>query len=222
MKQLLILIVLLAAPRFVFSQEKEDPSKMFRDVVALEVDRSKFAPKAPPTSPPVEETHKKGKKKKHVEVPVEPAPDTLSPMMPAPSGEIVKRAQNWYSLKTTKFTKSNGANSGKTVSCLVTFPFKQKVLNPENDVDGKITMEVLIEAKEGKYRYTVKNLKHKANKQGMSGGDVYAIVPECGSMVMNDRTWKHIKSEAIAGAQLVIEDLKEKMKEEVASDKDEW
>lgn len=213
---------LTLGPVLTQAQEKEDASKMFRDVVPVEVDRTKFAPpKQTPPPPPADEKGKKGKKKQPVVV-EEPAPDTLGPMMPAPSEELVKRAQNWYGTKTTKFTKSNGANSGKTVSCVVTFPYKQKILNPENDVDGKISMEVIVEAKEGKYRYTVKNLKHKANKQGMSGGDVYAIVPECGSMNMNDRTWKHIKSAAIANAQIVVEDLKAKMKEEVQSEKDEW
>jgi hypothetical protein len=221
MKQILIGLLVAICPLFILGQEKEDPSKMFRDIVFLEVDRAKFSPAKPNSpTPPDEDKGKKGKKKK-VEI-VEPAADTLGPMMPAPPEEIVKRAQNWYNSKNTKFVKSNGANVGNTVSCLITFPYKQKVLNPENDVDGKITMEVLVDAKDGKYRYTVKSLKHKANKQGMSGGDVYAVVPECGSMNVNDRTWKHIKAAAFANAQVVIDDLKAKMKEDIASEKEEW
>lgn len=224
-KHVFIFLALTISPFFFSAQEKEDPSKMFRDVVTLQVDRAKFAPATPPvtTHTVAEEKGKKGHKKPHVEeTPAESAPDTLSPMIPAPAGEIVKRAQNWYVQKSTKFTKSNGANTGKDVTCTVTFPFKQKQLNPENAVDGKITMDVIIEAKEGKYRYTVKNLKHIAAKPEMTGGDVYAKVPEAGSMSINDGTWKHIKAEAFADAKMVIDDLKAKMAEEVKSDKDEW
>jgi hypothetical protein len=216
---ILLFSFFLFSARFV-AQEKEDPTKMFRDVVTVEVDRAKFAPPKPAAPTPTVDPKKK--KKQVEETPAEPAPDTLGPLMPAPPEEIVKRAQNWYTLKNPKFEKAGGTNSGKTVSCNVSFNFKQKILNPENDVDGKIVMDVIIEAKEGKYRYTIKNLKHKATRQGMSGGDIYAVVPECGSMSLNDRTWKHIKAEAFADAQLVIDDLKTKMREEVKAEKDEW
>ncbi|MCE3227982.1 MAG: hypothetical protein K0S32_2533 [Bacteroidetes bacterium] len=223
-KRVLIVASFFTLPFAAVSQgEKEDPTKMFRDVVPVQVDRSKFAPATPPTPTVEATTDAKGKKKKKVEEPpVEPAPDTLSPMIPAPSAEIVKRAQNWYMEKNTKFTKTNGSNSGKSVSCNVQFVYKQKLLNPENDVDGKFTMDVIIEAKEGKYRYTVKNIKHVANKQGMSGGDIYAKIPEAGSMAITDRTWKHLKSDAFACAKIVIDDFKAKIAEEVPDNKDEW
>ncbi len=219
LKQILIFFPLFFSSFIVSSQEKEDESKMIRDIVVVEVERAKFAPKPPP--PPVTEI--KGKKhKKVVEEPVEPVADTLPPLMPAPAQEVLKRAQSWYTAKSSKFVKANGANSGKSVSCNISFIYKQKLLNPENEVDGKITMDILIDAKEGKYRYTIKNIKHKANKQGMSGGDIYAVVPECGSLNVNDRTWKQIKTQSFINAQLVVEDLKAAMKEEVHSDKEEW
>lgn len=195
---------------------------MIRDIVNVEVDRAKFAPKPPPPPPPTVDPKAKKKKQVVEEPPAEPAPDTLPPTMPAPSQEILKRAQAWYIEKAPKYIKGNGSNSGKSVTCNATFVFKQKILNPENDVDGKITMDVIIEAKEGKYRYTIKNIKHQANKPGMSGGDVYAVVPECGSLNLSDRTWKLIKSEAFANAQVVVSDMKEFMKNEVNEKKDEW
>jgi hypothetical protein len=218
-KQILLFFFLFFSVNVFLAQEKEDTEKMIRDVVNVEVERAKYAPKPPPPPPPVVDPKKK---KKQVEVPVETPLDTLPPMMPAPAAEILKRAQHWYTLKAKKFVKANGGNTGKSVTCNVTFIYKQKILNPENEVDGKITMDVIIDAKEGKYRYTIKNIKHKANKQGMSGGDVYAIVPECGSMSVTDRTWKQIKTEAFNDAQLVIEDFKAIMKEEVNENKDEW
>lgn len=221
----LIFLALLSSPFVSFSQEIEDEKKMIRDIVTLEVERAKYAPKAAVVTPTVAEVKdKKGHviKKQVVETPVEEVPDTLPPLMPAPQGEILKRAQNWYTLKTKKFVKAGGTNSGKSVSCNVTFVFKQKVLNPENDVDGKISMDIIIEAKEGKYRYTIKNIKHVATKKGMSGGDIYAEVPEAGSMSINDKTWKHIRSESFGYAKILTDDLKAAMKQEAGSTKEEW
>lgn len=222
-KQVVTFLALVSLPFVSVSQEKEkeDVSKMFRDVVTLDVSRAEYAPAVPVATPTV--AGKKGKKKQVVEeIPMEPAPDTLSETIPAPLGEVTKRAQNWYAQKHPKFTKEGGANTGNNVTCNVTFPFRQKQLNPENAVDGKITMDVLIEAKEGKYRYTIKNIKHVASKPGMSCGDIYAKVPEAGSMSVTDLTWKHIKSAAFADAKIVIDDIKAKMAEGVTSEKDEW
>lgn len=178
--------------------QKEDESKMIREVVSLEVER----PKLTNPNPDV--------------------PDTLPPTMPAPEAEVLKRAENWYKVKHVNYEKSSGATSGKSVACKAIFVFKQKVLNPENDVDGKILMDVLIEAKEGKYRYTVKNITHKANKPGMDCGDVYGKIPACGSMKVNDLTWKHIKSAAFTNAKMLVADLKTKMKISSEDAKDEW
>lgn len=226
-KYFLILVLFAVNLSLVGQEEKDDEKKMIREVVKLDVDKNKFAPPKPAPAEPVAET--KGKKgKKHAEEPPPPppveegVPDTTNPFIPAPVGEVLKRAQHWYTLKNDKIKKSNGTNAGQTVSCNLSFPFKQKILNPENDVDGTITMDLVIEAKEGKYRYTIKNIKHKANKAGMSGGDVYGTVPECGSMKVSDKTWKLIKKEAFTDAQLVVEDLKEKMNKEVETKKDEW
>ncbi len=231
MKKSVLAIIFLTINLILAAQETKNPQgdNTIKEVVTLEVERAKYAPKPAP-APKVEPvaTEQKGKKKKKaeqivVEPPVEEAtPDTLPSTMPAPLAEIVKRAQAWYNLKNTKFEKSNGTNTGSNVNCTLAFVFKQKVLNPENDVDGKITMDLTIEAKEGKYRYIIKNIKHKANKPGMSGGDIYAKVPECGSMKVNDITWKHIKSESAAFAKLAADDIKLRMKEELDANKDEW
>lgn len=218
----LLLTLSVFASTLLFSQEekKEDAAKMIREVVNVEVDRAKFAPK--PVAVPQPSVDPKKKKKQEEETPAEAPADTLPPTMPAPSEELVKRAQAWYLEKALKYEKVNGSNAGKNVSCQVVFNFKQKILNPENDVDGKIKMELIVEAKEGKYRYTVKNIKHVANKPGMSGGDIYNVVPECGSLNLSDRTWKIIKTESMNDAQLVIKELKEFMKNELDEKKDEW
>jgi len=221
-KRFLLALTLFISPLFIFAQEEaqeEDPAKMVRETITVLVDKAKFAP-VPVAH--VEESGKKGKKKKkHVEH-VEAAPDTGNSMIPAPSSEIVKRAQNWYKTKAPKYKKINGTNAGSNVNCAVTFVYKQKILNPENEVDGMITMDVVIEAKEGKYRYTVKNIKHQATKAGMSGGDIFLNVPECGSMKITDQTWKQIRSAARGNIAVVVDDLKAKMKEDGDKKKDDW
>jgi hypothetical protein len=225
MKKILLVLVFILTNFIVSAQEKEDESKLIREIVKLEVDKTKFAAPKPEPVAVVETTGKKGKKKPPVEEPppVEAGePDTANPFIPAPQAEVLKRAQNWYTLKNPKIKKSNGSNSGKSVTCNLSFPYKQKQLNPESEVDGTIMMELVIEAKEGKYRYTIKNIKHQASKSGMSCGDIYAVVPECGSMKVSDKTWKLIKKEAFTNAQFVADDLKAIMIKDLDSKKDDW
>ena len=85
-------------------------------------------------------------------------------------------------------------------------------------------MTITVEAKEGKYRYTINNIKHKATIAESSGGDIYALVPECGSMKISDLSWKHIKSGAFADAKMVADDLKAIMAKFSgdAPKKDDW
>jgi len=219
-KKILLTLALFVSPFFIFSQEEEeDEKKMVRGVESVMVDKAKFA--APPPPPPATDPKGKKKKKKYEE-PVEVAPDTGNPMMPAPVSEIIKRAKNWDKTKHPKYKKTNVSSTGSTISCTATFVYKQKILNPENAVDGHLIMDVVIDAKEGKYRYTIKNIHHKANKQGMSGGDIYLPIPEAGSMKITDQTWKHIRSAAYADIQIVLDDLKAKMKEDGDKKKDDW
>ncbi len=219
-KRIFLLFTLIILPTLVFSQEEEeDETKMVREIINVTVDKAKFAA---PTPPPVVESGKKGKKKPQ-EVVEPPAADTSNPMIPAPSGEINKRTHHWYIAKAKKYTKSNGTHTGNNTTCNISFVYKQKLLNPENEVDGHITMDIVIEAKEGKYRYTVKNIKHKANKDGMSGGDIFLKVPEAGSMKITDQTWKFIRSAANADIKLVTDDLKAVMKQDGdRKKKDDW
>jgi hypothetical protein len=223
-RKIILTSLLTASASFAFSQtdKKEDESKMVREVINVQVDKAKFAAPVPPA--PAEPTGKNGKKKPAEAPPAEAAPDTSSPVIPAPVSELIKRAQNWSNdTKSTKYTKSNCTGGSSTV-CQVSFPYKIKELNPTDKVEGEITMTVTIDAKEGKYRYTINNIKHKANVADGSGGDVYSAVPECGSMKLSDLSWKHIKSAAFADAKLVADDLKDKMAQLSgdAPKKDDW
>ncbi|MBS1647412.1 MAG: hypothetical protein JST67_08740 [Bacteroidetes bacterium] len=189
----------------VFAQEqaKEDESKMIREVVNLQVDKTQFAVKPAPV------TTKKGKKT--IE-PAEAAPDTSNPLIPAPLSEIQKRMQNYAAAKAAgKYSKENCSHNGNTATCQAVFEYKTKELNPTEKVDGKITMTITIEAKEGKYRYTINNIKHVANDGLTSGGDVYNVVPECGSNKLSSVTWKRIKGAALGDARMVADELKAMM-----------
>lgn len=225
-KQIILTSLFTVSATFAFSQsdKKDDESKMMREVINVQVDKVKYAAPAAPAAPAVENT-KNGKKKTAEAPPAEPPVDTTGPSMPAPANELVKRAKLWSEdNKSTKYTKSGCGTNGSSTVCQVSFPYKIKELNPTDKVEGEIVMTVTIEAKEGKYRYTVNNIKHKANVSETSGGDVYLPVPECGSMKLSDLSWKHIKSAAFADAKMVVDDLKAKMMLDSgdAPKKDDW
>ena len=138
--------------------------------------------------------------------------------------EILKRAVNFVKLESTKYTKGNGVTTGSKAECVVTFNYKPKELNPVADVQGTITMHVSIDAKEGKYRYTISKLSHNAKNGDYTGGDVYSEVPKCGSMKLPPELWKRIRSEAFKQSGIIANDIKEAML--ISSSKpvnaDEW
>lgn len=140
------------------------------------------------------------------------------------SSEILKRAINFVKMESTKYTKGNRVTTGSKAECVATFNYKPKELNPAADVQGSITMHLSIEAKEGKYRYTISKINHNAKNAEFSGGDVYNEVPACGSMKLPTELWKKIKSEAIKQSGVVVNDLKEAMKISSTTpvNSDEW
>jgi hypothetical protein len=149
--------------------------------------------------------------------------DTSGPKEMA-SSEILKRAINFMKIESKKYTKGNAITTGSKAECVITFKYKPKELNPKADVQGSITMHVSIEAKTGKYRYTISKLQHHAIKGDLSGGDAYNEVPTCGSLNMPLDLWKRIRGEAIQKTSVVIDDLKEAMKVSSATpvNADEW
>lgn len=149
--------------------------------------------------------------------------DTGAPKLMAQT-EILKRAVNWVKLENPRYVKATGVTSGSKAECVVTFKYKPKELNPEADVEGTFNMHVSIEAKEGKYRYTVSKIMHNAKNGNFTGGDVQNDVPKCGSLKLGADLWKKMRSEALKDANIVIADLKEGMKKPSteAVNTDEW
>lgn len=140
-----------------------------------------------------------------------------------PSSELLNRAINWVKAESTKYLKKGGTSTGSKAECMASFSVKPKELNPEVDYTGKIVMKVVIECKDSKYRYTVSEIKHISKSGKTNGGSIDNVVPECGSMVMKDMTWKKLKGEALRNASLVVADLKEGMKKVSTEVKtDEW
>jgi 3-hydroxymyristoyl/3-hydroxydecanoyl-(acyl carrier protein) dehydratase len=82
-RKIILTSILTASAICVFSQnkEKEDETKMVREVISVQVDKAKFVAPVVPTPPPVVTTDKHGKKKiTETPPPAEAAPDTSSPM----------------------------------------------------------------------------------------------------------------------------------------------
>ena len=214
-----IFLLVLFITSHLFGQE-EDKSKMIREVIAVEVERP---PKVETPKTETTSTDKKGKKKDQEEPPAEEVIDTLSPTIPAPATELKKRAEAWYNIKNQKFSKSGGAIGASAVNCMVNFYFKPKELNPKYDTEGEITMNVSIDWKEGKYRYTIDKIEHKAKRGVSTGGNIYEVIPACGSMKLDDIVWKQIKSVALENAKIVANDIKSNMsKSPKTENKDDW
>ena len=76
------------------------------------------------------------------------------------SSELLKRAVHWVKLESTLYGKTGGITTGSKAECLITFRVKPKELNPQCDYTGKITMKVIIECKDSKYRYTITHIQH--------------------------------------------------------------
>lgn len=149
--------------------------------------------------------------------------DTNPPKGMAAS-EILKRAVNFVKMENKKYTKGNGVTTGSKAECVVTFAYKPKELNPTADVQGTITMHLSIDAKEGKYRYTISKLNHNAKNGDYTGGDIYGEVPKCGSMKLPPDMWKRLKSEAFKQSAILANDVKEAMKISSTTpvNSDEW
>jgi len=138
------------------------------------------------------------------------------------ASELLKRAVNWVKLENARYEKTNGVTTSDKAECFVKFVVKPKELNPECDYTGTISLKVVIDCKDNKYRYTVSHIKHLSKSGKTTGGSIDNVVPECGSMIMSDVIWKKVRGEGIKSANIVINDLKEAMKLDSKLPKDEW
>lgn len=140
-----------------------------------------------------------------------------------PASALMARAVAWIKADSDKYRKTSGTTTGNKAECMASFPVKPKELNPEVDYTGKITMKVLIECKDSRYRYTVSEIRHESKSGRTTAGSIDNIVPECGSVAMHDLVWKKLKGEALRDAAMVVSDLKKGMSEDpVEVNEDDW
>jgi hypothetical protein len=140
-----------------------------------------------------------------------------------PSSELLKRAVNWIKVDGGNFKKAGGNTTGNKAECSVAFPVKAKELNPQVDYSGKITMKVVIECKDSKYRYTISDIRHVSKSGNYDGGSVDNTYPDCGSQTMNEVIWKRLRAEALRNAVSVVTDLKGGMtKDSKEANKEDW
>jgi len=141
----------------------------------------------------------------------------------APESELVKRVMIWLKAVNPKYIKSGGGATGNKVESDVSFAVKPKELNPETDYTGKITMKIVIECKENRWKYTISDIKHVSKNGESSGGSIDNVVPDCGSMNLGDNTWKKLIGEGVKGANLAVSDLKAVMdKKSEEAPTEEW
>lgn len=139
-----------------------------------------------------------------------------------PASELLARAVNWVKLENNRYEKTNGVTTASKAECIAKFPVKPKELNPECDYTGFVSLKVIVECKDNKYRYVISQPKHVSKTGKTNAGNLDNAVPECGSMIMNDIIFKKIKGEANKLAAIIIDDLKEQMKKDSKGPGDEW
>lgn len=188
LKSIIYSLSLIVACSQLLAQEPKKDDKKIQEVISIQADAVSMPPNADGS------------------IPV----DTMPPKGMAAS-EILKRGVNFIKTESKKYTKGSGVTTGSKAECIATFSYKPKELNPAADVTGTITMHVSIDAKEGKYRYTISKINHNAKNPEYTGGDVYNEVPKCGSMKLPPDFWKRIRSEAFKQSAIVIAELKEAM-----------
>ncbi len=188
--KLLCIAACLVSTSALVAQEQKTDEKKIQEVITMNADPVSLPPLPDGTIPT----------------------DTSTASKPMAQTEILKRAVNYIKIETKKYKKSNGVNVASKAECVATFNYKPKELNPQADVEGTITMHISIEAKDGKYRYTISKIHHNAKNADYSGGDIYGDVPKCGSMKIPSDLWIRIRSEAGKATNVVVSDLKEFMK----------
>jgi hypothetical protein len=137
--------------------------------------------------------------------------------------ELNMRADIWLKKESNLYKKTNGSQSNNKTECTISFQIKPKIINPEIDYTGKISMKLVIECKVGRYKYTISDIKHTSKNGKATGGSIDNTVPECGTMHITEIEWKKIKGEALQNVKKVSDEIKPIMAYDTANNTgDEW
>ena len=121
-------------------------------------------------------------------------------------GTIYDRALSWAMNNKYKITKMDKANSilGCEASIVMNYPGPRVGMNDT----GFIKFDILIDGKDGRYKYTYTNFRHEGHKGKGNGGVLELPKAECGKYVLPDNGWAKIKKETPRITENIITDMK--------------
>jgi hypothetical protein len=135
--------------------------------------------------------------------------EVVTVMDSTPAAQLSKRAEAFLKMEKANWTINVTSATPNSLNAKIISLYDKAVQDDGlTSFEGKFEMDLLIEFKDMKYRYTFSNIKHVAKRAIYSGGDVYKIVPECGSMKMSAQSWKTICGTAKIRAQQLGVDIK--------------
>jgi hypothetical protein len=119
---------------------------------------------------------------------------------------IYDRALAWAMKNKYKITKMDKANHilGCEGSIVITYPGPRVGMNDT----GFLKFDIIIDAKDGRYKYTYTNFRHEGHKGKGNGGVLELAKAECGKYVLPDNGWAKIKKDTPRITEDVITDMK--------------
>jgi len=137
-------------------------------------------------------------------------------------GELFANAEAWFGsyYRSPKVIQSKDDMDGIIVGKSM---FKVYIDIETKDRAGVVKYTIELAIKEGRYKYSIANLKHKdhTDKVG-TGGDLENNDPFCGYDKLNAETWKFIKEQAYDNVGVIVENLKKGMAPASEKNGDKW
>lgn len=113
----------------------------------------------------------------------------------------------------------------KTFTIVAKGLLNRNYTNPFNkSFGGNVKFTLTIQAKSGKYRYSINDLYHSdPHPNGdYSGGSLLLEKPACGTLFMTKKAWQKIKLDSDTQIKKIIQNLIIAMGDHNASDKENW
>lgn len=89
---------------------------------------------------------------------------------------------------------------------------------------GTVAFAVTIQAKDGRYRYSITDFQHnfQMNNHNASGGSIENDKPRCGGLMMTKKCWNEIKDQTNTQMKAFINTLQEYMTGKSNESKSDW
>ncbi len=89
--------------------------------------------------------------------------------------------------------------------------------------NGQVKFDIIIQFKDGKYKYNFTNFIHEGLKGKSNGGALELVEAECGRAQIANGSWNKIKSDTFVELEKIIPELKGNLTEiKAAENKDNW